>query len=88
MAKIIIEVSDEYIRESADVEKLQKKFGEKENGILKALFGMIAFKGVVKKLDEGVNEFTINQETLSDKGKELFENSIMEICLLTHVDEK
>lgn len=67
MAKFIIEVSDDYIREHADTDKLAERT-IKENGenIARIVVELIAFSNLEKKVDAGENEFTIVHSELSN----------------------
>ncbi len=83
MAKFIIEISDEQIRDLANADKLKEQ-AEKDKNPIKSLFDMIAGVGVSEKLDEGVTEFNISRDMMGDrdKSKELFDNYVGDICML------
>ena len=88
MIKILFEVSEDFIRESASPEtataKRQAKGGK---SAIKALFDMIGFKQLEKQIDEGKTEFVITPDKLDDKSKELYNNEIGEICMLAAFSE-
>ena len=88
MIKILFEVSEDFIRESASPEtataKMKAEDGERA---MKALFDMIGFKQLEKQIDEGKTEFVVTPDKLDDKSKELYNNEIGEICLLAAFSE-
>ena len=88
MIKILFEVSEDFIRESASAETATAKM-KAENGkyAMKALFDMIGFKQLEKQIDEGKTEFVVTTDKLDDKSKELYNNEIGEICLLAALSE-
>jgi len=88
MIKIIFEVSEDFIRESASPETVTAKI-KVENGIsaMKSLFDMIGFKQLEKQIDEGKTEFVVTPDKFDDKSKEFYNNEIGEICLLAAVSE-
>ena len=55
MAKFILEVSDEYIRNQADPERMAASIDDKTSGMdaLGALCDVIAFKHVSDEIDRG-----------------------------------
>ena len=63
MVKFIIEVSEDYIRESADAKKMLGNASQEggQNAIAK-LVNMFGYTEVVKKMDEGKTEFVITRE--------------------------
>lgn len=88
--KFIIEVSEEYIREHADVEKISQRNNGDKNGFIRAMFDMIAFSSIEKEMDKGNTEFTFKRETLGEKTQELFDKTIGEVCMMATMgkDEK
>ncbi|MCR5270536.1 MAG: hypothetical protein K6D91_05915 [Prevotella sp.] len=88
MIKILFEVSEDFIRESASPETATAKVkaGDGKNAI-KALFDMIGFKQLKDQIDEGKTEFVVTPDKLDDKSKELYNNEIGEICLLAAFSE-
>ena len=78
MAKFILEVSDEYIREQADSEKMAAKMAASDDkeGALSALFDVIAFSNIKDALDEGETEFTLSIDDMDDdKGRQIFNST-------------
>ena len=88
MIKFIIEVSEEYIRQNADVENVTKKAEGENANPLKALFDAIAYSAIEKKIDKGVNEFVISQDNFDDGDKKLFDHCFGEVCMLAFKTEK
>jgi hypothetical protein len=88
--KFIIEVSEEYIRQNADAEVIQKKAAEDKSGFIKAMFDMIAFSSIEKEMDKDNTEFTINRDELGEKTQELFDKTIGQVCMMATMgkDEK
>lgn len=85
MAKFIIEVSDEYIREHADGEKMAEKMenSEGKEDALSALFDVIAFGKIKDELDKGETEFTITADDMDDdKGRKIFDSTVSRIGML------
>ena len=88
MIKILFEVSEDFIRESASPETATAKMkAEDGKRAMKALFDMIGFKQLEKQIDEGKTEFVVTHDKLDDKSKELYNNEIGEICLLAAFSE-
>lgn len=88
MIKILFEVSEDFIRESASPETATAKMkAEDVKHAMKALFDMIGFKQLEKQIDEGKTEFVVTPDKLDDKSKELYNNEIGEICLLAAFSE-
>lgn len=85
MAKFIIEISDEQIRDLHDPEKVKEQVSE-ENGALKALFNMMACSIISKELDKGISEFHISREKMGDAKEKLeyFDRNVGDICMLAH----
>jgi len=80
--KFIIEVSEEYIRHNADAEVIQKKAATEKTDFIKAMFDMIAFSSVEKRMNDGNTEFTINRDELGEKTQELFDKTIGQVCMM------
>jgi len=92
MIKILFEVSEDFIRESASPETATAKIdaGDGKHA-MKALFDMLGFKQLENQIDEGKTEFVVTPDKLDDKSKELYNNEIGEICLLavfSEIDKK
>lgn len=84
MVKLIIEVSEEYIRTNSEIECVEKKArdNEKRGGAIKALFDMIAFSQIAKEIDKGNSEFVVSREKLQENAVELFDKTVGEICMM------
>lgn len=83
MAKFIIEVSDEYIRDCADVNKINANLDnavDRDDAI--AMFAdLLSFSRLEKYLDDGVSEFVLSQDNLpDDKILRRFFRSILRDC--------
>lgn len=88
MIKIMFEVSEDFIRESASPETATAKMKAGDgNRAMKALFDMIGFKQLERLIDEGKTEFVVTTDKLDDKSMELYNNEIGEICLLAAFSE-
>lgn len=76
MAKIIIELSDGYIRERADLENL-KQFVTSGKSPESALADFITFGALEKEVAKGINEFHISSATYMEKDtRELFNSAV------------
>jgi len=84
MAKFIIEISDEQIREMANPDKAKEQIGgEDKMNPMMVLFNMIGASVVERELDKGVNEFHISREKMKDKQPiEFFDRNVGDICNL------
>ena len=83
MIKIVFEVSEDFIRESASPETATAKMkAEDGKRAMKALFDMISFKQLEKQIEKGKTKFVVTPDKLDDKSKELYDNEIGEICML------
>ena len=77
MAKFIIEVSDEYIRDHANVEKISERMKGEKDEFMMAMMDMVVFSAIEKKLDEGVNEFTVTADDMEEgTEKKLFDSAV------------
>lgn len=88
MAKIIIEVDDEYIREKTSPEANKEKFSPNASGsdVMKAMFDMIAFTGIWKRIENGETEFLVTRDMMSDDNlRELWDRNIADVMMLTLV---
>lgn len=88
MVKIIFEVSEKFINESANPEKAFAKI-EAANGnrAMKELFDMIAFSQLKKQVEKGKKEFTVTPDKLNKKATKLYNDEIGEICMLASFSE-
>jgi len=88
MVKIIFEVSEEFINESANPGNAAAKMKESEGKhAMKVLFDMIGFDQLKKQVENGKKEFTVTPDKLDEKSTELYNNEIGEICLLAAFSE-
>ncbi len=88
MVKIIFEVSEEFINESANPDNASAKMKESEGKrAMKVLFDMIGFGQLKKQVEKGKKEFTVTPDKLDEKSTELYNNEIGEICLLAAFSE-
>ena len=84
MAKFIIEVSDEYIREHADSEKMAAKVAAMDgHDALSGLFDIIAFNNIKKQIDEGKTEFAFTVDDMGDdKDRQIFDMAVSRVVML------
>lgn len=85
MAKFIIKVDDDFIRENANVEVLKKKIDgcDDKGGFAKALFDMIAYSSIAKRIDMGETEFHINRDMMNDDTLlEYWDRNIADVLML------
>ena len=89
MVKFIIEVSEDYIRESADAKKMLGNASQEggQNAIAK-LVNMFGYTEVVKKMDEGKTEFVITRDNIDPKMSELFGQTADNAALLAVMMQK
>lgn len=94
MAKFILEVSDEYIRNHAEPERVAESIGDKTSGVgaLSALFDVIAFKHVRDEIDKGTTEFNVSIDDMDDdKDRYVFNSTASRcamLCVLKQANEK
>ena len=88
MIKIMFEVSEDFIRESASPETTTTK-AEAEDGkhAMKALVDMMGFCLLEKQIDEGKTEFVVTPDKLDYKSKDMYNNNIGAICMLAAFSE-
>ena len=83
MAKIIIEVSDEYIRQHASKEALCAKMDEKDANPMKVIYDLIAFGVIKKQLDKGETEFRVSRDELTDDTKKsIFDRNLADVLII------
>lgn len=89
MIKFIIEVSEDYIRESADAKKIldDASLKDGQNAIAK-LVNMFGYTDVIKKMDEGKTEFVITRDNIDPKVSELFDHTADNAALLAVMMQK
>lgn len=94
MAKFILEVSDEYIRNHAEPERMAESIGDKTSGkdALGALFEVIAFKHVKDEIDKGTTEFNVSIGDMDDdKARDIFNSTASRcamLCVMKQANEK
>ena len=94
MAKFILEVSDEYIRNHADPERMAASIGDKTIGkdALSALFDVIMFKCVWDEIDKGTTEFNVSIDDMDNDGERGIFNSTASrcamLCVMKHANEE
>ena len=85
MAKFILEVSDEYIRNHANPERMAASIDDKTSGhdALSALFDVIAFKHVKDEIDKGTTEFNLSIDDMDDdKARDIFNHTVSRLGML------
>jgi hypothetical protein len=94
MAKFIIEVDDDFIRENANVEVAKKKVDgcDDKGGFARAMFDLIAYSSIAKRIDKGETEFRITRDMMNDDTKcEHWERQVPDVLMLASLagpDEK
>ena len=91
MAKIIIEVDDEYIREKTSPEANKEKFNPNASGgeVMKAMFDMIAFTALERRIESGETEFLVTRDMMPDGNRrEYWDRNIGDILMLAFMAEK
>lgn len=88
MAKIIIEVSDEYIHQHVSKEAISAKLNEKDLSLIKAMRDFIAFGVIEGRLNKGVTEFRVSRDELTDdKKREIFDLNIADVLIIAGLSE-
>jgi len=88
MAKFIIEVSDSYIRERADVNNLVAFSKQEDVKFPRLMVDLISFSSLERKIDEGVNEFVISSDNLDEKVRKLFNDTLTQVASLALITAK
>ena len=94
MAKFILEVSDEYIRNQANPERMAASIDDKTSGVdaLSTLFDVIAIKNVRDEIDKGTTEFNLSIDDMDDdKERGIFNATVARcamLCVMKQVNEK
>lgn len=90
MAKFIIEVDDNIIREKIEELNDNEKLNElvKEGGAISALLEMVISRYIIKEIENGITEFRIqrNMFNKNNNALELFDlaaNRVMQLVLLS-----
>ena len=89
MVKFIIEVSEDYINEHADLDKV-KEIAKSSNGksALVSMLTCLTFSGVKKRVEEGETEFVISKEGLEEKASEIYDHAVDVISSLVVIGSK
>jgi len=91
MAKFIIEIDDDVIRERGKFENSKKEMTDGKDP-MKTLYDMVAFSSISKYLDKGVTEFHVTPDMMSDEPKkDFYDRNISDVCMLAFMattDEK
>lgn len=84
MAKFIIEVDDDFIRENANINASEKIDPEMPAGkAMRQIFDMMAFSAIKKRLDEGVTEFRVSRDMMAAGIKrEYYDRNVADILML------
>ena len=85
MAKFIIEVDDDFIRESASFDASKKKMEESagKNDFAKALFDLLAYKGINDRIDKGETEFHVTRDMMDNDNKlEYWDRNVADVLML------
>lgn len=87
MAKFIIEVDDDFILENASSEKAKQNMDPNGKGIdvMKALYDVIAYSTIARKIEKGQTEFHITRDMMTDNDDKLkyWDRNITDILMLT-----
>lgn len=88
MIKITFEVSEDFIRENANVDTTISKL-ETTKGLnsIRVLFDTIAYKQLEEQIDNGKTEFVVSQDKLDKKSMALYNNEISTVCMLAAFSE-
>lgn len=93
MAKFILEVSDEFIRNHANPERMAASINDKTSGVgaLNALFDVIALKHVKDEIDKGTTEFNLSIDDMDgDEERNIFNDAVTRcgmLCVIKQVNE-
>lgn len=80
MIKLVVEFSEDYVHERADVNNLTKLIEQKESNPLALMAGHLVFSALEKKMKEQ-SEFLISSRDLTDLGDlKLFNDSVTYLC--------
>lgn len=94
MAKFILEVSDEYIRNQADPKRMTASIDDKTSGVdaLSALFDVIANKHIRNEIDKGTTEFNLSIDDMGDdKERGIFNHTVARcgmLCVIKQVNDE
>ena len=82
MAKIIIEVSDDVIRQKASAEPLKAKADEKGVNPMKLMYDLIAFGVIEGQINKGVNEFRVSRDELDEGPRSIFDRNLADVLIV------
>ena len=86
MAKFIIEVDDDFIRESASLDASKKRMEESgdKGGFAKALFDLLAYKGINERIENGETEFHVTRDMMGDNKNKLeyWDRNVADVLML------
>lgn len=82
MAKIIIEVSDDVIRQNASAESFKAKADEKGVNPMKMMYDLIAFGVIEGQLKKGVNEFRVSRDELDEGPRSIFDRNLADVLIV------
>ena len=69
MIKFIVEVSEGYISERANIDNMKELVKDKDVSPLKLMADLIVFSYIEKKVEEGITEFKIKCDPKSSKAE-------------------
>lgn len=79
MVKITFEISEEYIREHADVDNVTTSF---KDNVMMGMLNLLAFGGMEQELKNGKTEFVVKREAVDDRIVEMYDHGVAYACLL------
>lgn len=85
MIKIIFEINEEAISNENVEKKLEEKRGKMKAAAMLAY--VVGISLLRKRVKEGLKEFTVKEEKLDDKSKEIYDNLIGTICSVASFSE-
>ena len=87
MVKFILEVSEDFIHEKANLENLEQSVEKGLNG-LGALVKFVAMAEIEKEIEKGRTEFVISRDKIEGKAVELYDNTLRYAAVLTYFAEE
>ena len=86
--RFIVEVSDGYIKERCDLENLEKLVESNQIDPIKMMLDYMSFRRIAMKVEEGVTEFTVSSEKVTDdrlrKGFNNLLSNVATLAVLTN----
>ena len=84
MAKFIVEIPDEFIREHADANFIDKIKASDGNSALRGMMEFITYTGLEKELDKGNTEFTMSsKDFVSEAELKIWDNLTSALSIAT-----